>query len=109
MGRSAYHLTRGPQATTMHFWPLLHTTLIRMAIWVSLFLLFLVRMLILPGLEELLIDFCELVGEHSGENMAEVVWETLVRYGIHGRVSTNSRLTSIFINFLYLFCRSCLS
>ena len=38
---------------------------------------FFVHMLILPVLEELLIDFCELVGEHSGENMTEVVWETL--------------------------------
>jgi hypothetical protein len=28
-------------------------------------------------LEELLIDFRELQGEHSGENMAEAVWETL--------------------------------
>jgi hypothetical protein len=38
-------------------------------------------------IEELLIDFRELVGEHSGENMAEAVWETLKRYGIEGRVS----------------------
>ena len=37
--------------------------------------------------EELLIDFRELVGEHSGENMAEVIWETLKRYGIENRVS----------------------
>ena len=35
--------------------------------------------------EELLIDFREL-GEHSGENMAKAVWETLVMYGIEGRV-----------------------
>lgn len=39
MERSAYHLMCGPQATTMLFWPLLHTTLIRMAIWVC-FILF---------------------------------------------------------------------
>jgi hypothetical protein len=39
--------------------------------------------------EELLIDFRELLGEHSGENMAEAVWETLVMYGIEGRVSYN--------------------
>ena len=26
--------------------------------------------------EELLIDFRELIGEHSGENMAEAVWAT---------------------------------
>jgi hypothetical protein len=36
--------------------------------------------------EELLIDFRELIGEHSGENMAEVVWETLKRYGLEKRV-----------------------
>ena len=39
-----------------------------------------------PIAEELLIDFQELLGEHSGENMAEAVWETLVMYGIEGRV-----------------------
>ncbi|KAF8812113.1 hypothetical protein BYT27DRAFT_7087987, partial [Phlegmacium glaucopus] len=37
-------------------------------------------------LEELLIDFQELVGEHSGENMAEVVWETLKQYGIENQI-----------------------
>ena len=26
--------------------------------------------------EELLIDFRELIGEHSGENMVEAVWQT---------------------------------
>ncbi|KAJ6548291.1 hypothetical protein B0H10DRAFT_1653678, partial [Mycena sp. CBHHK59/15] len=36
--------------------------------------------------EEMLIDFRELVGEHSGENMAEAVWSTLKIYGIEGRV-----------------------
>ncbi|KAJ6595443.1 hypothetical protein B0H10DRAFT_1724873, partial [Mycena sp. CBHHK59/15] len=33
-------------------------------------------------LEELLIDFIELIGEHSGENMAEEVWMSLDRYGL---------------------------
>ncbi|KAF8867502.1 hypothetical protein BD779DRAFT_1464336, partial [Infundibulicybe gibba] len=37
-------------------------------------------------LEELLIDFRELIGEHSGENMAEVVWQTLSTYGLRDRV-----------------------
>ncbi len=37
--------------------------------------------------EELLIDFCELVGEHSGENLAHTVYETLNLYGLKGRVS----------------------
>jgi hypothetical protein len=41
-------------------------------------------------LEELLIDFRELLGEHSGENMAEAVWETLVMYGIEGKVVITS-------------------
>ena len=36
--------------------------------------------------EELLVDFREMLGEHSGENIAEAVWETLVTYGIEGRV-----------------------
>ncbi|KAE9389813.1 hypothetical protein BT96DRAFT_755555, partial [Gymnopus androsaceus JB14] len=33
-------------------------------------------------LEEILIDFQELLGEHSGENMADVVWNTLKKYGL---------------------------
>ncbi|KAI9434269.1 hypothetical protein BJY52DRAFT_1131707 [Lactarius psammicola] len=37
-------------------------------------------------IEELLIDFCELSGEHSGENMAQAVWETLTQYGLIGQV-----------------------
>ena len=38
--------------------------------------------------EELLIDFWELSGEHSGENMAEAVWETLKQYDLVGCVSS---------------------
>jgi hypothetical protein len=37
--------------------------------------------------EELLIDFRELIGEHSGENMAEAVWVTMELYGLIGKVS----------------------
>ena len=36
--------------------------------------------------EELLIDFQELRGEHSGKNMAAVVWSTLEEYGIQNKV-----------------------
>ncbi len=36
--------------------------------------------------EEILIDFCELIGEHSGVNMAATVWETLQKYRLTGRV-----------------------
>ena len=32
--------------------------------------------------EELLIDFQELAGEHSGENMAEAMWETMKQYNL---------------------------
>jgi hypothetical protein len=37
--------------------------------------------------EELLIDFRELVGEHSGENLAHAVYDTLNLYGLKGQVS----------------------
>jgi hypothetical protein len=30
----------------------------------------------------MLIDFREILGEHSGENMADAVWETLKKYGL---------------------------
>ena len=36
--------------------------------------------------EELLIDFQELIGEHSGENMATAVWTTLENYNIQDKV-----------------------
>lgn len=45
---------------------------------------------------ELLIDFQELIGAHSGENLAEVVWGTLELYGLKGRVrrqSVNQKLS----------------
>ena len=37
--------------------------------------------------EELLIDFRELIGEHSGENMADAVWATLELYGLTRKAS----------------------
>jgi len=36
--------------------------------------------------EELLIDFHELMEAHSGKNMAAIVWSTLELYGIENRV-----------------------
>ncbi|CAA7270448.1 unnamed protein product [Cyclocybe aegerita] len=36
--------------------------------------------------EELLIDFKEIIGEHSGENMVSMVWETLELYGLKGKI-----------------------
>jgi hypothetical protein len=37
--------------------------------------------------EELLIDFRELVGQHSGENLASALYDTITLYGLEGRVS----------------------
>ena len=37
-------------------------------------------------LEETLIDFKELTGKHSGDNMADAVWGTLELYGISDKV-----------------------
>jgi hypothetical protein len=37
--------------------------------------------------EELLIDFHEIIGEHSGANLAEAVWNTLELYGLKNRVT----------------------
>ncbi|PBK84493.1 hypothetical protein ARMGADRAFT_943262, partial [Armillaria gallica] len=36
--------------------------------------------------EESLIDFHELIGEHSGDNMAEAVWATLKAFGLTDRI-----------------------
>ena len=37
-------------------------------------------------IEELLIGFRELDGEHSGDNLAEVVWDTLTAFGLLEKV-----------------------
>ncbi|KAJ6580195.1 hypothetical protein B0H10DRAFT_1669944, partial [Mycena sp. CBHHK59/15] len=39
--------------------------------------------------EECLIDFHELVGQHSGENMAvaAAMWETVKKFGLIGRIT----------------------
>lgn len=39
--------------------------------------------------EELLIDFRELIGEHSGENMAEELFNTVETYGLEGKVDAD--------------------
>jgi hypothetical protein len=46
----------------------------------------------------MLIDFRELIGEHSGENMAKCVWETLESLGLTGRVSRIFLLNAILHN-----------
>ena len=37
-------------------------------------------------IEEVLIDFHELVGEHSGANLAAAVWQTIDFYGLASNV-----------------------
>jgi hypothetical protein len=37
-------------------------------------------------LEEVLLDFCELKGEHSGEHLAEAVWNVIQMYGLQNKV-----------------------
>ncbi|KIJ35055.1 hypothetical protein M422DRAFT_181239, partial [Sphaerobolus stellatus SS14] len=39
-------------------------------------------------LEEVLIDFCELIGEHSGVNMAAAVYQTIDTLGLKGRIQS---------------------
>ena len=53
------------------------------------------------SLEELLIDFWELIGEHSGENMAEAIWETLMQYDIQDWVSTLMKFNIYFCGLIY--------
>jgi hypothetical protein len=48
--------------------------------------------------EELLIDFHKLIGEHSGENMAEAVWQTLELYGLISRVRFPFAAHHVFAN-----------
>lgn len=80
-----FHLMRGRRAIGMPFWQLwpiisqMRVNLVRFQLAVDY------RVLIYL-VEEMLIDFHELVGEHSGENMAEAVWQTLETYGLLGRV-----------------------
>ena len=57
-------------------------------------LVVIVHLLILL-IEELLIDFCELIGTHSGENMAEAVWSTIVLYGLEGWVGDPQNRSSL--------------
>ena len=33
-------------------------------------------------LEEVILDFREIVDEHLGENLAEVVWQTIIAYSL---------------------------
>jgi hypothetical protein len=71
----------------MRSWPSSHTILPMMGTLVRILYDLSTRYRADIPLEELLIDFQELIGEHSGENMADAVWATLELYGLIGKVS----------------------
>lgn len=80
----------GHQVISMHFSLLLCTTLRRTGISVSIVFLFSCFLVIvnhnLLAVEEVLIDFREIIGEHSGKNMADLVWQTIETYGLQRKV-----------------------
>ena len=57
-----------------------------MVYWVSLTFNYFGVMLIFLS-EELLINFKELIGEHSGENIADIIWGVLNLYRITDKVA----------------------
>jgi hypothetical protein len=57
-----------------------------MASSVSLFCVSTFSQRLICCLEEMLIDFREMVGKHSGENMAEEVWNCIEMYGLKEKV-----------------------
>ena len=63
-----------------------------MEAWYALFIFLCLICICSITSEELLIDFRELVGVHSGENLAHAVYETLDDYGLKGRVSDSFSL-----------------
>jgi len=58
-------------------------------LWVNLVHCYVFIIISFPQLltEESLIDFCKLLGRHTGENLADAVWDTLCTFGIQGKVS----------------------
>jgi hypothetical protein len=75
----------GHPAIATHFWPLLLITSQMTGSVVNISIIIIEPLItFLP--EELLIDFQELIGQHSGENMAAVVWSTLETYNIQDKV-----------------------
>jgi hypothetical protein len=62
-----------------------------------------IQPMIMLLLEELLIDFQELQGEHSGENMAEALWETLKQYDCYDFTFTLQTDGNRWIIFTFLF------
>jgi hypothetical protein len=47
---------------------------------------FAVHLLTALSTEETLLDLKEVPGKHSGENLADAIWDTLEQYGLLGKV-----------------------
>jgi hypothetical protein len=64
---------------------------------------------IITTVEELLIDFRELIGEHSGENLADAVYETLQLYNLKDKVRTSTSSPTCYavlmVLYQYIDCR----
>jgi len=63
-----------------------------MAAWYENFYYIVCTQLNIITIEELLIDFCELIGEHSGENLADAVYNTLQIYNLRDKVRISTSL-----------------
>jgi hypothetical protein len=48
--------------------------------------------------DRLLISFRELIGQHSGENMAEAVWATMELYSLVGKVNLSLLINGNLLN-----------
>lgn len=89
----------GRRQISIRFLLLLPTTLRTTEFLVHLKNEYIYRILLIIISEELLIDFRELVGEHSGENMGEEVLKCLDLYGLDGdRVRLNSSAILVLIH-----------
>ena len=53
-------------------------------------------------LEEMLLDFRELTGEHTGDNQCSIIWDTLETYGIEDRVRTKYCILHMTGGLIYL-------
>jgi hypothetical protein len=50
--------------------------------------------------EEVLVDFREIIGEHSGKNLADIVWQIISMYNIQDKVSFWSVSCLVLIDYL---------
>ena len=56
-------------------------------IFIPIYIILSITLTSLKFPEELLIDFCELIGKHYGANMGHAVHETMKMYNLQGKVN----------------------